>query len=280
VTEYASRGDPRRTMELLWGRWQPPTRGPKHGLTLEEVVSTAIAIADADGLAEVSMRKVADRLNRSPMALYTYVPGKAELLDLMLDRVLADEPTEHPREEGWRVAVEAAARAEWGFYERHPWVLQVSGSRAVLGPNELDHYEAMLRLFDGFGLTGVEVARSVNALTSFVRGCAKAVSDARAAERATGLSDDQWWLARSPLLAEMTSDVDWAERFPTATKLAAEHAFDQLDRPDDSLSYTVREAVDAFEFGLQRLLDGFEALIDRRARSIGAGRPGRAPSSG
>ncbi|HEX6166192.1 MAG TPA: hypothetical protein VFZ30_05380 [Acidimicrobiales bacterium] len=64
----------------------------------------------------------------------------------------------------------------------------------------------------------------------------------------------------------MTDDLDWAERFPMAAKLEADHLFEQLDRPaDDTLSYTAREAVDAFEFGLQRLLDGFQVLIDARA---------------
>ena len=79
------------------------------------------------------MRKVAERLGRSAMSLYTYVPGKAELLDLMLDTVLGELPTAYS-ENGWRAAVEASARDGWDFYQRHPWVLQVSGAPGVSVP--------------------------------------------------------------------------------------------------------------------------------------------------
>jgi hypothetical protein len=145
-------------------------------------------------------------------------------------------------------------------------VLQVAGSRAGLGPRELDQHEATLRLFDGLGLTGVEVARAAQAFHTYVGGAARAVSDARAAEQATGMSDDEWWNARSPLLDEVTADIDWGERFPTATKLEAERVYEQLDRAeDDATPYTVWEALRAFEFGLERLLDGLEALVARRA---------------
>ena len=265
MTEYASRGDHRRTMELLWGVGATATRGPRPGLELATIVATAIELADADGLAAVSMRKVAERLGRSAMALYTYVPGKAELLDLMLDTVYGEQPAPDPATDGWRAAAEAWARGTWDFYRRHPWVLQVAGARPVLGPNELDGYEALLRIFDGLGLPAVEVARAANSLAGFVRGGAKAVSDATAAEQATGVSDDDWWTARSPLLDEVVGDT-WATRFPVSTRLSEQQAFDQLDRPDDSLPYTARDAYDAFEFGLQRLLDGVDAHIAAASR--------------
>lgn len=268
MTEYSGRGDARRSMALLWGRSEPPGRGPKPGLTADGVAAAAIGLADAEGLDAVSMRRVAERLGRSAMALYTYVPGKAELLDLMLDRVLAEVRTDHPLDGGWRRTVEAQAREAWSFYERHPWVLQVAGSRAGLGPHELDVYEAQLRAFAGLGLSGVDVARSVAAVSGFVRGSAKAVADARTAEQVTGISDDDWWSARRPLLDEL-ADEAWAARYPTITGLEAEHAFDQLDRPDSATPYTVQEALDAFEFGLQRLLDGLEAHIARRAGGAG-----------
>ena len=127
MTEYSGRGDPRRSLELLWGTGQESTRGPKPGLAVVDIVASAIELADTDGLAALSMRKVAERLGRSVMTLYTYVPGKAELLDLMLDTTLGELPTTYALDHGWRAAVEASARDGWDFYERHPWVLQVSG---------------------------------------------------------------------------------------------------------------------------------------------------------
>jgi len=228
------------------------------------IVTAGVDIADAEGLGGLSMRKVAERLGRSAMSLYTYVPGRSELLDVMLDTALGELPTSYPLDGGWRAAVEASARDGWDFYQRHPWVLQISGARALLGPHELDLYESQLRLVDGLGLDGVEMMRIVGVVAGFVRGAAKAVSDARTAEQATGLSDDEWWNARAPLLAEMTGDL-WADRYPTITRLDAEHAFDQLDRPDDSTPYTVRDALDTFTFGLQRLLDGIETYVASRS---------------
>ncbi|HEY1176756.1 MAG TPA: TetR/AcrR family transcriptional regulator, partial [Phytomonospora sp.] len=72
----------------MWGVRERSSRGPKQGLTIEAIVRTAIALADAEGLAALSMRKVAERLGVGTMSLYTYVPGKPELLDLMLDAAI------------------------------------------------------------------------------------------------------------------------------------------------------------------------------------------------
>ena len=60
----------------------------------------------------------------------------------------------------------------------------------------------------------------------------------------------------------------WSTRYPTIAKLSEEHAFDQLDRPDDETPYMVQDALDTFEFGLQRLLDGIEAYIDAQHPSV------------
>ena len=265
MTEYASRGDPKRSMELLWGRAHAPTRGPKPGLDVTAIVAAAIELADAEGLGAVSMRRVGERLDKSAMALYTYVPGKAELLDLMLDTIYGELAVTDSLDDGWRAAVEAWARAMWTLYARHPWVLQVAGTRPLLGPGELDLYESQLRLFDGLGLTAVDVMRAVGVVSGFVRGAAKALSDARSAEQATGVSDDDWWNARSPYLDELSADL-WTTRYPTIAKLSEEHAFEQLDRPDDETPYMVQDALDTFEFGLQRLLDGLESYINARQR--------------
>ena len=229
------------------------------------IVAAAIELADADGLAAVSMRRVAERLGKSAMALYTYVPGKAELLDLMLDTVYGELPPP------------TRSTTAGGPPSRPRRAPRGRSTRAIRGccrsparercsaPASSTCYEAQLRLFDGLGLPAVEVMRAVGVVAGFVRGAAKAVSDARTAEQATGVSDDDWWNARSPFLDELSADV-WATRYPTIAKLSEEHAFDQLDRPDDETPYMVQDAFDTFEFGLQRLLDGFEAYIGARQR--------------
>jgi AcrR family transcriptional regulator len=275
MTEYAGKGDARRSMALLWGRCEPPTRGPKQGLSVERIAATAIALADDEGIDAVSMRKVGERLGTSAMALYTYVPAKTELIDVMLDTALGELPTTYDRTDGWRAAAEAWARATWAFYQRHPWYLQISVARPLLGPNELAGYEAQLTIFDGLGLTGLEIGWVVGSMASFVGGASSALAHARAAEPATGKTDDEWWYERSALLEEMTDDVDWSERYPTTTKLSEQHAFEQPHRePGDATGYMERDALDNFEFGLARLLDGIEALVVQRA-SPTKGRPQR-----
>ena len=263
MPELVSRGDPRRSMALLWGKCEPPARGPKQGVTVEQIVGAAIELADTEGIEAVSMRKVAERLERSAMSLYTYVPSKHELFDLMLDAVQGEGLVDLDTSAGWRGAAEGWARAAWAGYERHPWVLHVAGARPTLGPNETAAFEAGVRIFDGIGLSGVEMTRAFVAMASYVGGAAKSVADARAAEATTGMTDDEWWEARSPLIDELVPD--YAERFPLLTRLAAEQAFDQIDRaPGDETPYLERDLLDSFEFGLARLLDGIEAFVARR----------------
>ncbi|GGJ86487.1 TetR family transcriptional regulator [Pilimelia anulata] len=268
MVTYAGQGDPVRTMALLWGG--PADAGSKPGprpaLTLDAVVAAAIGIADADGLAEVSMRTVGARLGKSAMALYTYVPSKAELLDLMVDRLLATADRDLPYDRGWRAAAEASARGGWEFHLRHPWLLHISGTRSVLGPHELDAYEAQLRVFAGLGLAGLDVARLVGMLHTFVRGAAAAMAEARAAERATGISEDDWWTARAGYLEDIAKGPAYRERYPTITSLDQQAAFDvpQSDEP-----YLEQQARDTFEQGLAVLLDGMERFIATRAADAG-----------
>ena len=121
--ETSGAGDIVRTLELLWDGGPRPSRGPKPGLTLDRIVEAAVRIADEEGLGAVSMRRIATELGTGAMSLYRYVPGKAELLDLMLDRV--QRPSENPADLGdgtWRAALEAMARATLALYTRHPWL--------------------------------------------------------------------------------------------------------------------------------------------------------------
>jgi AcrR family transcriptional regulator len=248
----------RRGMEALWGLRTPPSRGPKQGLTVAAIATAGVAIADEGGLAALSMRRVAERLGVGTMSLYTYVPGKAELVDAMLDRVYGEPegPVAHP--EGWRAALEAHARTDWELYLRHPWIVHVSGQRPVLGPNELDRYERALQRVDGLGLTGREMAAVASLVGGYVAGVARQVADIRAAPERTGLTDDEWWMARSAILDEVWD----AERWPVATRISSEDGF---AGEGPTTSYLENEALTDFEFGLQRVLDGVAALVGARA---------------
>ncbi|GAA3112952.1 TetR/AcrR family transcriptional regulator C-terminal domain-containing protein [Streptosporangium carneum] len=259
---FAGQGDARRSMALLWrtpgpGEARP---GPKPGLSVDVIVDAAIAVADADGMAALSMRAVGERLGRTGMALYTYVPSKSELVDLMHDRVLGELPVHYGLEEGWRAAATSWARDAWAFYLRHPWVLQVSQARPVLGPNEYAMLETVLRILRGTGLEAGVLRRVVGTLFHFVRGVAQTAAESRQAPATTGVSDDEWWLARSALLREAVPD--FADRFPTVAWLESGAVEAPVDE-DEAVPYLEREAKKTFEAGLTVLLDGIEAAVDR-----------------
>jgi AcrR family transcriptional regulator len=255
--ELPGAADGRRMMDLLWGREQSArTRGPKPALDPEQIVRAAIELADAEGLEAVSMRRVAERLGAGAMSLYTYIPGKAELLELMLDRVLAEPSADAPEDaEGWRSALEQRAREMWRHYQRHPWTLQVSAARATLGPNELASYQRALATVVDLGLPARETVAMVDALAMFVRGAAQQAAEAERAAEATGKSETDWWYEREATLTEVMAD----HKFPVLDRLGAEGGFDV---PEDEPNYNLRFALDDFEFGLQRLLDGFEAHVN------------------
>lgn len=247
--EYAGRGDPARTMALLWRTASPPRRGPAQRLDLDEIVDAAVAIADIDALAAVSMRGLAHALGIGTASLYTYVPGKAELLELMVDRVVGREPLP-TRDGGRRAGLAAYARAELALRRRHPWLVQVAASRTVLGPGVVARYEAALGLLDGMGLPAARVVAGIATLDAFVGGAAAAVVEAEQAQAGTGTSDDEWWEARAPILDEHLGD-----RFPLLSELAAGGGFD-VSATD--LPYTVQRALDLFASGLEIVLDGLD----------------------
>lgn len=258
---FAGQGDVRRTMALLWrapGARERTGPGPKPGLSVDEIVDAAIALADAEGMTAVSMRTVGKQLGRTGMALYTYVPSKSELVDLMYDRVLAELPTEYDLTAGWRAAVTEWAGTYWEFFLRHPWVLQVSSARPVLGPNEFATMETLVRLFAGTAVPAPTLRRVSGTLTSFVRGAARMVTESRQAPAATGMSENDWWYARSAALTEAVPD--FAEQFPAMVRMELESQVPH----DDSMPYLEREAAETFVAGLEFLLDGIEAAIAKQ----------------
>jgi AcrR family transcriptional regulator len=257
--EYSGRGDAVRSMELLWGEPVEGSRGPKQGTDLASVVRAGIELADAEGLDAVSMRRIAQRLGIGTMSLYTYVPGKGELLDLMLDTIYGERADDDvPAGTTPRQRLDNLARAQWAFHQRHPWTLHIATGRAVLGPNELDSYEAALSVAESFGVSARDAVAIVDVIGLYVRGVARDASEVESAERVTGISESEWWTQRDAILSEKMTD----ERYPTLGRLSQQGGFDV---PPDTENYNLRFILDDFEFGLQRLLDGIEAYVSRGA---------------
>ncbi|WP_072802631.1 TetR/AcrR family transcriptional regulator [Rhodococcoides yunnanense] len=244
--------DPARTLGLLWRVGNKPSRT---GLSVDAIVDAAIAIADAEGLDAVSMRRVADRLGVGAMSLYTHVPGREELADLMIDAALGslysgiEEPS--AATDGWRAGLRFVAERNWILYQRHSWLLDAQGPRAVLGPNTNDKYEAELRVLENSGLSDVEMDSVLTLVLTHVAGAARALARFDRVREESGMSDAQWWEATAPVL-EKVMDRD---RYPVSSRVgtAASMSYDAATDP-----------VHEYEFGVERILDGVAALIERR----------------
>lgn len=250
--EISGKGDPLKSLQLLWGRSAPGKRGPKSRVNLADLVKAAISIADAEGMDAVSTRRVAEAVGISAMSFYTHIPDKSVLIDLMIDAVAtgpgnAPVPPFDPVH--WRDNVTLVANAYRDFFLSHPWVLQVSTHRPVLGPNTLRAYEAILSAVDGLGLDEVEMDMTVTLITNYVYGAVRDVARAHIVKQQTGMSDDEWWYAIAPFL----ETVDFTP-YPVASRVG----------PVVGELYGLGDPDRAFRFGLERLLDGLAALIDNR----------------
>ena len=251
-TTYSGSGDPRRTIDLLWGV-RRPRRGPKPSLSGEQVVTTAILIADRDGLGGLSMRLLADELGITAMSLYGYVPGKAELLDVMADRVYGEIAVDRDPATPWQARLVALAEQHWTLLLSHPWLLQIAASRPLLGPNMTAFYDAELAAADRLGLTDIDMDLIARLLDDYVRGAARGAVEAAEAQARTGLSEQQWWQRYGPLLAEVLDP----ERYPTAVRVGAAAGAEYG---------AARDPVRSFRFGLQRIIDGIAIVVGQASR--------------
>lgn len=233
-----------RRLALLWDPPAPPTRGRKARLTLDEVVTAGIAVAQEVGLEALSMRRVAARLGVGAMSLYTYVPGRTELVDLMIDRAFGELDLP-PADAPWRAGLSRYARQVWALYQRHPWILQTNMWRLPLAPHVLDAQEAGLRTLVDTGLPADQVVEILGLVDAFVRGLARAAVAETVENDVSGMSSDEYWTSMSSFWA------DWfdVERYPVMTRIWEAGGFDA--------------PADPFDASLDRLLDGVEMTIDR-----------------
>ena len=252
--DIAGRGDPIKTLQLMWGRVEAPKRGPKSKVAVADLVQAAVRLADEEGIDAVSTRRVAEAVGISPMSFYTHIPDKAVLLDLMLDAVArpadGSEEAQAFRPEDWRANVAFVAREYRAFYLRHPWVLQVATHRPVLGPNTMRAYDYFLAAFDGLNLSEVEMDLSVTMVANYVHGAVRDVARARMVKELTGMNDDEWWHAIAPFL----ETVDFSP-YPVASRIG----------PVVGELYGLGDPDRAFEFGLECLLDGLAVMVERKA---------------
>ncbi len=212
-------------------------------LTRERLVRAAIAIADAEGLAALSMRGIAARLAVAPMSPYRHVAGKDELVMLMADAAFGDQGFPARQPAGWRPRLELCARTLWSVYRRHPWLAQLGPiTRPLPLPNLVAYAEWALAALDGFGLSAAAMCDLHVLFFSYVQGVAVHLEREQQALGASGLSEDQWMDSQAPAMRAFLG----SGRHPTFGRVLTTLSEEGYDLDLDNL----------FELGLRTLLDG------------------------
>ncbi|MET7767214.1 TetR/AcrR family transcriptional regulator [Nocardia sp. NPDC005366] len=227
-----------KSIALLWGLDAPGGRGPKRGLTLDQILDAAVEVADAEGYPALSMNRVAKQLGFTAMSLYRYVDSKQTLIDLLLDRVVGTPPV-IAAGTPWREGLRQWSMAECAAIERHPWWLDIPLIGPPMGPNNMAWLEAGLGILAATEVPVPMRMRMVMNLSFYVMGRMRI---------ARGLS------------IEDANDVDYAEvsqrlldpqLYPNVVAALSPDSF------GDDIDWNRAD----FEFGLDRILDGYESFV-------------------
>lgn len=227
-----------KAVELMWGLGQSGARGPRRGLTLDQILDAAVEVADAEGFAALSMGRVAKQLGFTAMSLYRYVDSKNTLIDLLMDRMVGQPPVIAPGT-SWRAGLEQWALAEFDRIGRHPWWMDIPMYRPPMGPNNMAWLETALGVLAEAAVPMPVKLQLVMNVSMFVVSKRRFLRDLEVDE-----GDDY---------ATVMARVLDPQRFPSVSAALATAAFDD----DDDIDW---ERAD-FEFGLARLLDGYEVYI-------------------
>ncbi len=219
----------------------PPRPAARTPMAPDRIVAAAIRVADAEGLAALSMRRVAAEIGAAPMSLYRHVADKDDLVVQMMNTVFARTELPDPPPDGWRARLELAARILWAMFRAHPWLASaLSLTRPQVMPDALPFTEWLLTALDGYGLELSTMFTTYLMLINYVRGTAVNLEAEAEAEAATGLNSEEW-LQRQE--AQFWSSLP-PGGYPRFQRLISEEYDFNLDQ--------------IFEFGLQRLLDGLD----------------------
>ncbi len=228
------------TPASVWTRPRPEPRRRAPGV--DQFVAAALAAADAEGLAAVSMRRVAGDLGSGTASLYRYITNRDELLDLMVDAAQGEDPL--PESTGdWRTDLGAVAHALRAALLRHPWLAGELAGRPSLGPNSLRRAESALRAAIALTPDITPASQAVGVVHAYVLGSVATQQADRRAEQRSGLTEEQWQHSMGPYVREVIA----AGEHPVLARRVLEA--EDLD-PDAG-----------FAFGLDCVLDGLAARL-------------------
>jgi AcrR family transcriptional regulator len=245
-------------LSRLWSAGTGEERQQRVGLSLERIVASAVQLADRDGLGSVSMKRIAEQLGFTTMALYRHVASKDELLLMMHDTCWRPPEGFDIPPGDWRAGLESWTREQIAIFARHPWLEEVRHIERAGTPSQFMWMELGLRALSRTPLTEgekVEVLLLLSGYTfSFARLSATAADGVRRGYFDAG--------DEAPAFVGLLRQLAGPDRFPALLAAAAGGAFTP-DRPFPDL-----------EFDLRVVLDGVDALIRRRAAAP-VGVPGR-----
>jgi AcrR family transcriptional regulator len=244
-------------LDLLWGRRERGKRGPRPGLSASAIVEAAIRVADAEGLEAVSMARVAHELGFTTMSLYRHVASKDELLQLMWNGSAVGAESLVLEGEDWRAKLRMWSVVQWGMLERHPWITQMPMAAPPMAPNSLHFVERGLAALDGTSLTDTERIRVIGLISSYTLSEARMAHDAARAVK----------MALEAGQADEVADGATPAPLPTyeslLRELIDEESYPRLYRLAWSGAEQMKDEGAEFLWGLDRVLDGVQVLIDR-----------------
>ncbi|MFF9016488.1 TetR/AcrR family transcriptional regulator [Streptomyces sp. NPDC014870] len=235
------------SVEAAWGLRERPSKGPKPGLTLDRIVTTAVAVASAEGLDALSMGRIAKELGVSPMSLYRYVGAKSELYVLMQDAASGPPPAPLPAGTGWREGVEHWAWALREIYRGNVWMLRMPLSGPPATPNTVAWWEQVMVALEGTDLDEGTKLSVVMLVAGFVRNEVLMMADLGSIVGA----DPERTVEALTRYGHTLRRLADPERFPAVARMLESGVIENEDDPDDM-----------FRFGLARILDGVALLVD------------------
>lgn len=238
-------------VKLSWGIVKKPKRGPKGELSIPRIVEAAVEIADREGLAAVSMGKVAQKLGFTPMSLYRYVSSKEDLIQLMQDAACDIKVPPYRSEVGWREEMREFYEESVRVFREHPWYADIPITSIPLAPNTLSLIDWMLRIMKDFPIHDYEKMSFLLLVSSYARACGM-------------IERDQIRVLQS---GQSIESFDGRQYTAAMKKLVTPERFPHLYPVLMSGVYTGEAESpigDDLAFGLERVLDSIEQYVETR----------------
>jgi len=241
---------PHSTDPLAGSVWLRPARSRpgQPALSRDQIVRAALELLDAEGTEGLSMRRLAAKLGSGATSIYWYVANKDELLDLVLDEVMGEVRPSAPAGGDWRDEARALVHELRDTILRHPWLSTVLGMRPAIGPKAAAMSERVIGFLTRAGFEGLELAYANSMLMSHAVGAASMQAAWHITVRRSGMSD-----------AEVRQSLETHGKSMTADRPHYERWWNSIELPEVD-----RMQQDAYDFGVDRMLDGLSAWLERR----------------